>query len=325
MGRREPKPEEARGLADSSERYDLDGLFALVSADPGSPEFPALAEALRRGGELERAREVARQGLDAAPARLAGRVALGLSLLDLDRRDEAREALAAILDAVLEPHRLSDEARGEDDVAAPLAPVDAPRAAEQNAFDPILDITDDLLLSDPAAAAGDLGDDEIDEAFAAAEPQVDEMISPNRMAEQVLLDHAPVDVNEADAVDHDEPDARAEHELDEVAGESAANEIGAASPLFRTATMAELLARQGDAAGAEAIRRELSDRQVAGDLPPAVDAAVVPEWPAPERSADAPASRSGGDGFPGAHDVAGPSRILSTLERWLQNIQRGRA
>ncbi len=253
-------------MAESHHGYDLEGLAALVAADPGSPEFPALAEAARRCGEPERARQIAAEGLEAAPARLAGRVALGLALLDLGRAEEASAELATILDAVVEPHRIEE----------------AILEAEPVASDPLVGT---------AGRADVLLDDEIDEAFAAAEPRMDEMISPNTMAERVLFDHAPVDAGAC--ADLGAPPADGDEE-------AAAAGVGASSPLFRTATMADLLDRQGDAAGAEAIRRALSGVDDVGDVADFV-----------ERAEDA---------------VAGSrTRTLSTLEQWLENIQRGMA
>jgi hypothetical protein len=275
-------------MRDAKDRFDLEALRALVAAAPGCPEFPALAEAERRAGDAESARRIAEAGLAAAPGRLAGRVALGLALVDLGRLDEARDTLAVILDAVLEPHRIAS------------APPEA------------------------------LGDDELEQAFAAAEPEVEAMLSPNHMAERVLLDHAPLDgdVEDFDAAPLEEmPAGVAAFESIDSADPAAGDDDDAAapapsSPLFRTATMAELLARQGDVEGAEAIRRELARTPAApagqGAAAPlgAVDAAVVPGPAAAPR-------REAGSGEP--LDAARQTRILATLERWLQNIQRGPA
>jgi hypothetical protein len=285
---------------DPSHRFDIETLRTLVEKSPGSPEFPALAEATRRAGDPDQARRIALAGLEAAPGRLAGRVALGLALLDLGRDDEARQALSTILDAVLEPHRVAE---------APTTAVPS-RPAEGSA--PVAAPTSPPGFADLAES---LGDDELEQAFASAEPEIESMLSPNRMAEQVLLDHAPVE-------EADDADARAatlDAAWDDGADEDAADDdalAGAPSPLFRTATMAELLARQGDEAGAEAIRRELSRGAASGTGERPVDAAVVP---APE-GAPHPAEAS----FT-AERGGRRTRILATLERWLQNIQRGQA
>lgn len=316
-------------MADGDAGFDLDALRAIVAADAGSPDFPALAEAERRCGDPERARTVAEAGLTAAPGRLAGRVALGLALLDLDRLDEARATLSVILDATLAPHRAAVQA-----VASDESIVEAPATAHAGKGDPLAWPSDvDPASEMPAWAVGsagtdgarfstdlasfDLGsdprtgvdDDELEMAFAVAEPQIDEMISPNRMAERVLLENDSLEdpLDETFGFADDEDDESAPLELDEEE-----DGIAAPGPAFRTATMAELLAKQGDAAGAEAIRRELDRR---ADPVRPVDAAVVPA-----------ASRSGRSGRDG--DDRNPGRsgiILATLERWLQNIQRGRA
>ncbi len=78
-------------------------LRARVGGDPGCAEFPALAEAERRAGRLEKALEVAEKGLRATPDRLAGRVALGLILLDLGKPEAARGELAKIFENMPSP------------------------------------------------------------------------------------------------------------------------------------------------------------------------------------------------------------------------------
>ena len=78
-------------------------LRARVGGDPGCAEFPALADAERRAGRLEEALEVAEKGLRANPDRLAGRVALGLILLDLGKPEVARRELAKIFENMPSP------------------------------------------------------------------------------------------------------------------------------------------------------------------------------------------------------------------------------
>ena len=87
-----------------SERYDVEELRRVVEEDAGCPEFPALAEAERRAGRAEEAHRISREGLARSPGRLAGRVSLGLALLELGDVDAARRELAEILDSALEPH-----------------------------------------------------------------------------------------------------------------------------------------------------------------------------------------------------------------------------
>lgn len=130
-------------------------LLDEIEADPGAPVFPTLAEAYRRVGQAERAREIAAMGLEHAPERMAGRVALGLALLDIGEPDEAREALSAILKDVPELMALLEE----EGLASP---------------------------SDPAAAVDTLRDDEIDLAFDDAEAEPDEMVDVNDLAEAAI-------------------------------------------------------------------------------------------------------------------------------------------
>lgn len=77
---------------------DLARLRERVEHDPGCADFPAVAETERRAGRAEEAQRVAEAGLRAAPGRLAGRVALGLALLDQGELEAARRELAAVLD-----------------------------------------------------------------------------------------------------------------------------------------------------------------------------------------------------------------------------------
>lgn len=75
-------------------------LEALLGADPGAAAFPALVDANRRAGRLDEAERVAREGLRRRPDVTAGRVALALVLLDLDRAEEARRELERVLEDV---------------------------------------------------------------------------------------------------------------------------------------------------------------------------------------------------------------------------------
>ena len=62
-----------------------------------TPAFGAIAERFRRAGELERAVELCRDGLQRFPDHLSAQVTLGWSLMDLGRYEEAREALERVL------------------------------------------------------------------------------------------------------------------------------------------------------------------------------------------------------------------------------------
>lgn len=129
-------------------------LEALRGARPGAPVFPALAEAHRRAGDAEKAARVAREGLAERPDLPAGRVALALALLDLERVEEARRELARVLDEV-PGHALAAAALGEGgaETAEPL---------------------------------GGLGEDELEAAFDEAESDPEEMVDANHVAEAAL-------------------------------------------------------------------------------------------------------------------------------------------
>jgi Tetratricopeptide repeat len=62
-----------------------------------TPAFGAIAERFRRGGDLERAITLCREGLERFPLQLSARVTLGWCLLDLGRYDEARAELEQVL------------------------------------------------------------------------------------------------------------------------------------------------------------------------------------------------------------------------------------
>jgi hypothetical protein len=228
--------------SDTTNEYDLEALSALVERNPGCPEFPALAEALRRKGRANEAREVSERGLAEAPSRMAGQVSLGLSLLDLEDVDSARLALSPILDSLLEPHRREVQAKQEADPsedAQPLPQIASPDGAET--FDANVD------------------DSEIAMAFEEAEAERDQMVSVNDMAERALLDHAPIDpTGQSTPVDEE------------------GFEIGA-SRVYSTPTMANLLEQQGDPEAARTIRDTLDGAPPEIDAPLSMDAAVVPE------------------------------------------------
>jgi len=80
---------------------DTDRLAAIVSRDPGSNAFPALAEALRRVGRPDEAERVLREGLRNRPDRVDARAVLCLTLLDQGRDDEARQELERAADELL--------------------------------------------------------------------------------------------------------------------------------------------------------------------------------------------------------------------------------
>lgn len=266
--------------------YDIEALRRRVDEDAGCPEFPALAEAERRAGRPEEARRICEAGLSLAPGRLAGRVSLGLALLELGESEPAKRELAGILDSALEPHLLAHESD-----LPPTASFDAPVVEEPITAD---DEHAPVAMRPKAASDFDqaVGDAELEQAFASAEPQVDDMFSANKMAEQVLMDHAILDGEEAE----------------DLAMET--------SSTFSTETMAGLLERQGDPESAEAIRRSLDDERE----PASAEASMLDATGA--AAAMLPPSETGMVSGPDAPERA---RILSTLEGWLHNIQRGTA
>jgi len=84
-----------------------------IKVDGGYLDFPVQAERCRRAGQPEEAERIARMGLARTPERFAGRVALGLALLDRGLIDEARTTLAGIFDGTI----------GVESEASPAAPV----------------------------------------------------------------------------------------------------------------------------------------------------------------------------------------------------------
>ncbi len=185
-------------------------------AAPGAPSFPARAEAQRRAGRPDEARRIAEEGLAESPQRLAGRVALALALIDLGEIESAKDELGAVL--ATEPgHPVARAAwtplQGEAADALPAVVAEGEAAAES-----------------PLAA---LDEAELEDAFAEAEAEPDEMMTANHVAEAALRaveDGGPEGVR----LDEDSP--------------------------FATETVASLLEEQGDAASAEAIRSTLARR-----------------------------------------------------------------
>jgi hypothetical protein len=170
-------------------------LAASVEADPGASEFPALAEALRRSGRAQEAEGVARRGLERKPGCLEGGVALALALLDQGRVDEARRELAS---------RAAESFAARGAAAGPATSRD---------FD--VEVTEG----------------ELERAFAAAEPDRDQVVDADRVAQEAMRE--------------------ANLELPEALSASS-------DPIFATRTMAELFENQGDADAASRIRAALA-------------------------------------------------------------------
>lgn len=132
----------------------------------------------------------------------------------------------------------------------------SPRSAEFPDFAP-------SLGAEGSEFGDDVTDGELESAFDAARPVADELVDANRVVEVAIRD-----------AELDQPEA-----LGTVA----------ADPLFATQTMADLLERQGDGAGASRIRESLE---------------AMEDGPSPS-----PVGSTSGD------------RILSTLESWLDNLR----
>lgn len=181
-------------------------LERALRVDPGGEAFPALAELHRRAGRLGDAERVATRGLARSPRSHAGRAVLLLVLEDTGRSAEARRQIEAWADAAL----------------------------AQSALPP-------MLLPDSDALAPDVSEVEFERAFAAAEPDLAELITPDSVAEEATLF------------------------ADGVFAERSPLESGGA---FATRTMAELLEAQGDSRGAARIRAAL-DPPRTPDAPPA--------------------------------------------------------
>lgn len=232
----------------------LTALEDAVRADPGAACFAALAEAYRRAGRLAESEEVARQGLEHKPDGREGRLVLALTLLDQGRVDQARNELERLARPVLVGH--------------------------------------DVRV--PARAREPLSESELDDAFARAETDTDELIDPNRVAEEAV---AHVDAGASDGLDEGADDAGASDAL----GEGADDGL---EPPFATATMAQLLEAQGDERGARRIRSSLE--------------AGHPETPSaspPDPAAAAPAAR----------EESRRARQIATLERWLAKLRGDRS
>lgn len=184
-------------------------LERSVEADAGDEAFALLAECYRRDGRVADAEAVARRGLARVPSSAPGLAVLVLALLDGGRETEARVVLEERAAAALAAWR-------------PQAPPDPPAA------------TPEPELSVSAA--------ELDHAFETAEPELEAMITPDRLAEEAALR---VDAGSAEPAEA----AGAFAESSEVL------ELGEA---FSTRTMAELLEQQGDSDGAARIRASLA-------------------------------------------------------------------
>ena len=105
---------------------------------------------------------------------------------------------------------------------------------------------EETLAASAAEPTASFDEGEIERAFAAAEPEIAQMITPDTVAEEATLLADPMD-------DHSPL---------------------ASSGAFATRTMADLLERQGDRRGAARIRAALGDPEL-GDVPAPGNTAVI--------------------------------------------------
>jgi hypothetical protein len=205
----------------------------------------AAAERCRREGDAEAAIALAETGLVQAPQSACCRIALALALLDTGDRARAGLELERVL-AFAEPS------------TRPVPP------------------------EAPLTFGRGVGDDEIEDAFAEAESNPDEMMDANRVVEQTLR---------GEAFDLETPFDVSAH------------------PTYATRTMASLLEKQGRPDQATALRTTLD---VASD--PAVPAGTNPRVEPVSENAQRPAAK---DAVSASRD-----RSVATLEGWLRNVQR---
>ena len=227
-------------------------------------DFAAEAERRRRAGDAHAALAIAEEGLAADPANHPGRVALALALLDLGDFQRAREQL---------------------EMAVPGAP----------------EAASGMMPSESGSLGDDLGEDELESAFAHAETNPDEMLSANKVVEQTLA-HEHVEVPEV-AFDVTE------------------------SPTYATETMASLLEGQGRVGDAETLRESFVHSEpgfLEDDYAGAAAGSDV--GPGPDFEFDAsPMTAAEGIGLDVGADHADRVRIVATLESWLYNLRQGGA
>jgi tetratricopeptide (TPR) repeat protein len=214
-----PSKPAGRRAGSGATNDEVTALIAVGAANPTSPTAVALADAWRRSGRADEAVRVAREALQHQPGSVSARVVLALSLLDLGRPGEARGELARAFE--VSPERALARAALEraEDAGRPGAP-EALHAAPPAAAQPI-----ELLE--------EIGGDEFDRAFEAAEAEEEGVVDAHQVAEQAIR-----------------------------AVEQGASEdpVSAPESPFATATMAGLLERQGHAAEARAVRERAAAR-----------------------------------------------------------------
>ena len=154
------------------------------------------------------------------------------ALAELHRRARRFQEAERVLRAALE-HRADSS-----DAHALLALVLWDQGREDEARGELSRIGARILAARAAAAAEEVSEAELDVAFAEAETDAEQLIDPNRVAAEAIL----------------QADAGAAEGL----REDAADAAYAPGQAFVTETMARLLDRQGDARGAARIRAALA-------------------------------------------------------------------
>ncbi|MEZ4216784.1 MAG: hypothetical protein R3E88_09940 [Myxococcota bacterium] len=316
-------------------RTDVEEIERRVEADPSSAEFAMLAELYRRAGRLDDARRVAVAGLVARPDDAAGRIALGLALLDLGETAAARYELERAMGSMAggASESLFTPADGEATYGggitnaggAPAPPAsDSPArvlASDVESLPDIEAVAAEARADAPFGAAHALGadavgEDELEAAFAEAASVREEMRDANSIAAEAMIAGR---LDEPEGFPLEDVEALSAVELEPFQIDDAA-----VAPRFATATMARLLAEQGNPAAAERIRSRLAERAPEGPVGGRaieLDAASALGLASPLR-ADA-AEPEGG--FAPAADGARRAQLLATLESWLANLQRGHA
>lgn len=286
-----------------ADQGEIEALERRVAGDASHDDFALLAEVYRRDGRLDEARRVAVAGLVGRPDHAAGRIALGLTLLDLGEMAAARYELERAMASVggSGGGTLLERRDGGSTYAGGVTNV-AGRSMRAEDLDARADLG---AIESGSAALGEvqLAESELDAAFAEAESVREEMRDANQIAAQAIVAGR---LDEPEGFPLEEIESLSQVELEPFQIDDAA-----VSPRFATATMARLLAEQGNAAAAERIRHRLGDRT--GDL----DAAFAPELGSESRIASGADSVSAG--------LAERARVIATLESWLANLQRGHA
>jgi hypothetical protein len=224
---------EAGGASD-----EIAALITAGAANPASAAAVALVDAWRRAGRPDEAVRIARETLQHQPASMSARVALALSLLDLGKSGEARGELVRAFDA--SPERAVGRAAMERATAEsavrrnpPASPRSTPPAPAQ-----------------PLELLDEIGGEEFDRAFDAAESEDEGVMDAHQVAEQAI------------------------RSVERGATEDL---VSAPESPFATETMAGLLERQGHAAEARVVRER------AGAKP---DPDVRPTSPATQAGGD---------------------------------------